>query len=458
MPCPCLSCPTTRLAALLTTVLLFTGCAGPKYTVDDGSKVNEELLGHIRSYGAGENTLRPAIARSAALKDPDCDTQWELPFAVATSHGWDKADRIAWVRGLGVDERLTVVGITPDSPLKLRDKIQRIGNYKNDEAEKMLAELAKQRDWGQAFSITLATGATVSITPFKVCRGYTRLTPPNAPTGQDYHWLMALHPLQVAKANLTEDEALWMVLWSQGVSEEGGLRMKAYHYGTKIAGAMYNIFTIATGIKGAALAADAAIKAAQTIAANAANDLIKKQIIDQATSFAVARMRDELTSAAQKLTQQQVVGAMQQAAINRTSLSGVARVAATVFDRADTWAYTRLQKLGANPLTGFALHQKLIEQGATANAMVFDPERMTSLSKLAESQGRADDVVALLQGLRPEDLQFALSDMPLASAPDTFSYDNPNDPAYTSQPFARGLIDGMLDMPMASTTTPDASL
>ena len=72
-------------------------------TVDDGRAVNEELLGNIRSYGAGERALRPAIARSAELKDPDCATQWELPFSVATSYNWNKDDRVAWVRALGVD-------------------------------------------------------------------------------------------------------------------------------------------------------------------------------------------------------------------------------------------------------------------------------------------------------------------------------------------------------------------
>lgn len=66
-----------RLLALIFFSLL-VGCAAPKYTVDDGRPVNEELLGHIRTYGAGEKALRPAIARSAALQDPVCDIQWEL--------------------------------------------------------------------------------------------------------------------------------------------------------------------------------------------------------------------------------------------------------------------------------------------------------------------------------------------------------------------------------------------
>jgi hypothetical protein len=78
------------------------GCAcGPSFTVDDGREVDETLLAGMRAYGAGEHLIRPAVARSAALKekDKDCDKQWELPFAVATSDGWSDDDRVAWARG-----------------------------------------------------------------------------------------------------------------------------------------------------------------------------------------------------------------------------------------------------------------------------------------------------------------------------------------------------------------------
>ena len=46
----------------------------------------------------GEQALRPAIARSAALGDKDCDRQWELPMSVMSSQGWSEDDRVAWVR------------------------------------------------------------------------------------------------------------------------------------------------------------------------------------------------------------------------------------------------------------------------------------------------------------------------------------------------------------------------
>lgn len=433
-------------------VSLLAACAAPKYTVDDGRKVNETLLGQIRNFGAGERSLRPAISRSAALKDPECDTQWELPFSVASSAAWSDDDRVAWVRGLGVDERLTVVAAASHSPLKVGDRLKDIDGYAREDAEKMTLELANRRDAGRPFSVTLASGQVARVEPFKVCRGYARLAPPSSPTSQDYHWLMSVHPLEVTQANLSDDEALWLVLWTQGLSEEGGARMKTYHYGSKVVGTLYNIFTIASGLKGASLAADAAIGAAQSAAATAATELVKRQLIDQATSLATARLRDEAVGVVRKLTASQVMGALQAAAANRGALTGVAWVAQTVFERADAWAYTRLERLNADPLAGFSLHQKLIEQSLLANSMVFDSERLTALNKLAEDRGRGADVVAILQGIKPQDLQMEIENMPVASAPAGFSYDDPVDLSASNQPFARGLVDGLLNMPLASAS------
>jgi hypothetical protein len=248
---------------------------------------------------------------------------------------------------------------------------------------------------------------------------------------------------------LTDDEALWLVLWTQGVSEEGGARMKTYHYGSKVVGTLYNLFTIASGIKGAAMVVE---QAAQSVATSVATELVKRQLIEQATSVATARLRDEAIGVARKLSAAQVMGAMQAAAANRGSLTGVAWVAATVFDRADAWAYSRLEKLNADPLAGFSLHQKLMEQSLLANSLVLDVERLTALNKLAEAQGKGADVVAILQGLKPQDLQVALDDMPVASAPGGFSYDDPVDAFAANQPFARGLVDGLLNMPVASAS------
>ncbi|MDP1893686.1 MAG: hypothetical protein Q8K87_06075 [Hydrogenophaga sp.] len=433
------------LALTLLSAALLGGCAAPKFTVDDGRAVDPTLLANIGLYGQGEQALRPAIARSARLKDNDCDRQWELPISVATSQGWSENDRVAWVRALGVDERLTVVAATHDAPLKPGERLVNIDGSTSNEAQKLLVELGAMRERGRPFPVTTSTGKTVQLNPFQVCRGYTRLAPPNTPELQDYHWLMSYHPLELAKADLTEDEALWTVLWTQGVSEEGGARMKVYDYGTSLLSTLYTVATLASGLKGAAMAAEAAVKTAQQAAASVATELLKQQLIDQAKTFAANRLKDEIGKSVQALTQAQVVASMQQVAANRGLLGGISRVAATVFDDADAWAYTRMEQLGANPLAGFTLHQKLLERNLLTNALAFDPERMASMQALTNQAGRGEEVVAILKGIRPETLNFDLADMPLASAQQAFSYED-LEPRSTN-PYARGLIEAMLEMP-----------
>ena len=139
----------------------------------------------------------------------------------------------------------------------------------SDDAADLSERLAEFRDRGKPFKVTVATGREAELKPFEVCRGYTRFAPPNAPRSRDHHWLMSLHPLDLGDADLQPDEALWMVLWAQGLSEEGGARMKTWHYGSQVVGTLYNLFTIATGIRGAALAADAALRTAQEAAVKA---------------------------------------------------------------------------------------------------------------------------------------------------------------------------------------------
>jgi hypothetical protein len=444
--------PFRQLAALCTAaaVLALGGCASQKgYTTDDGRTVNPVLLENIRAYGAGERSLRPAIARSAALKDPACDKQWELPFSVASSQAWADDERVAWVRALGVDERLSVVAAIADGPLQLGERIAAVAQKKaENDAEALVEALAEQRDAGKPFKVTTSTGRVATVQPFEVCRGYTRLAPPNTPDLQDYHWLLTFHPLQLAQTPLTDDEALWTVLWTQGLSEEGGARMKTYHYGVKVIGTLYNLATLASGLKGAALAADAAIKVAKQAAQQVATELAKKQIVDQARAYATDILRDAATDAAERVLRTRVVSSMQQATLNRGSLSGVSRVGATVFDRADRWAFERMQRLSASPLAGVALHQKMAEAGRANNVFVFDTERLALLNKLATTQGLEAVMASLLKGLRPDLLDAELGAMPLASAADTFSYDDASDS--TSQPFAHGLVAALLEMPVAS--------
>jgi hypothetical protein len=429
--------------------LALAGCAGPKYTVDDGRKVDETLLANIQRYARNERSVRPAIERSAALDDKECDRQWELPFAVASSQAWSPDDRVAWVRATGVDERLTVISAAPGSPLQPGDKLLKIQGRHDEDAATMSEWLADRRDDGKPFKILPVGGHEVEVKPFQVCRGYTRFAPPNTPTAQDFHWLMSMHPLDVADADLSEDEALWIVLWGQGLSEEGGLRMKTYHYGSKVVGTLYNLFTIASGLKGAAMAADAALKAAQQAAQEAATEVIKQQIIQQAKDYAVQRLQGVASDTGQRLLTAQAVATMQQAAVNRGALSGVARIGATVFDRADAWAFERAPQLGASSLAGFTLHQKLVERGLADSVFVFDVERLSALTKVAEAHGQGETVVAALGGLRPEMLAQAIEGMPLASTRHRFSYEDAND-GTAAGPFQNGLIDASLNLPVAS--------
>lgn len=150
-----------RTLCWLAVASLLTACGSIQYTVDDGRYVNEAMLANIRTLGSGEQSIRPAIVRAATLKPAVCETQWELPFAVASSDGLEKNDRIAWVRALKVDERLTVIASTPESALDLGDKIVEINGYRSDSGEKMSNTLKAWRDDGKPFQIVTADGRAV---------------------------------------------------------------------------------------------------------------------------------------------------------------------------------------------------------------------------------------------------------------------------------------------------------
>ena len=429
-------------------VSFLSACAAPKYTVDDGSPVNEELLKNIRTYGAGENAIRTAIVRSKDLHDADCSHQWELPFSVASSDELEKPDRVAWVRGLGVDERLTIIGTYPNGPVQLKDKIKEIDGYSRESAAKMLERLVDQRDSGDPFNITLATGKVVRIQPFEVCRGRTLLATPATSKLQDYHWLASTHPLEVAMESLDDDQALWLVLWTQGVSEVGGARMKTYHYGMKIASAVYNVVTIATGIQGAAVAAQAGVAAAQaaTATATATTAVVRQQLTDQAVAAGRSKMVSEVSDSAQKLLQAQAVSSMQQAAANRGSLSGVSWVASTVFESVDVWTFDRMERLKADPLGGISLHKKLLDQQLAANSMVMDPDRFAAFSKFVHDKGWGADMDALLQGQKDSEQLAFDADMPVASN-NTFFYEDMSQTAATKAPAIAGFAETMLASP-----------
>ena len=429
------------LAIVLISVL--SACSGPKYTVDDGRKVDEVLLKNIRTYGAGQNAVRGAIQRSDALQDKGCDKQWELPFVVASSDELDKDVRVAWVRGLGVDERLMVIGATPNGPLQLQDKIKEIDGYNKSEALKMVERLEDRRDSGKPFDITLSSGKVVKVTPFEVCRGRTNLAYPATPKLQDYHWLASTHPLEVAAASLSDDEALWLVLWTQGVSEVGGLRMKSYHYGTKIAGTIYNVVSIASGLQGAAMAAQAGVAAAQATAATATSAVLRQQLTDQAMAAGRSKILSEVSDSTQKVLQAKVLSTMQEAAANRGSLSGVSWVASTTFENVDIWAFDRMERLHADPLAGISLHQKLLGLQLASNSMVMDPDRYKAFEKFVHDRGRGAELAALEQGMWASDTQATDLAMPVASD-NAFFYEDISAGGKVKSPAMTGFAESMM--------------
>ena len=448
------------LLALIAAALLAGGCSTTKYTVDDGRKVNEALLANLRLLGSGERALRPAIVRSAELKDPDCSHQWDLPVSVATSYEWPEDDRVAWVRALQVDERLTVVAAAPGSGFQVGDKIVEIDGYKREDSNKMLIELAEMRDNGKPFPVKTAAGRTVTLKPVQVCRGYTRLAPPATPGYQDFHWLMSIHPLQVFIPPVTPDEALWMVLWTQGLSEEGGARMKTYHYSKEIVSTLFEIASLATGLNAAAQAAKVAVNqaatAAATAAAKSASEAAARQALEQAarqiSQQAAKDYAQKVGEEVAKSVGRQGVNVLRDSFMARMGMavSSLSWVATTVFDDADRWAYDRIAKLGGDPLAGATLHQKLLDKGLIQNAFVLEEERLVRYAALARQTQREEMLAAVLKGASLEAFTLKLTDLPESSsepaALEMASEMAEQGPGGTSG----GLIDALLRMPLES--------
>ncbi len=391
--------------SILLAVLFLSGCATVKYTVDDGTAVDEKLLANIRLFGQAEKMVRPAVLRSAALQDKECDKQWELPIAVASSESWKEgAERVAWVRALQVDERLTVIATSPGVNLVPGDKIVDIEGVKRQEAEGMIRVLERWRDKGKPFIVKTNTGKASRIVPVEVCRGHVLPAPPGVPAAQDYHWLMTVHPLEVFREPLTPDEALWLVLWTQGISEEAGARMKTYHYGKRTLTTLLTLASVAT----IATSAAAGAAAGQAVASQAAQG-VAEHLLDAAAQSAVEREKN----------------AEAMAAANRSALSGVSWVAGTSFEKADKWAFERMARLDADPLAGVSLHGKLVRQLAARNAFVFDKERLPLMRSLVAGLGREGQLASLLNGVplpgkvvaatRHEFIPLTLEDMSMAS-------------------------------------------
>jgi hypothetical protein len=346
-----------RAITAVFTVIFLTGLAGcaTKLTVDDGRSLDGKLVSEMRAYGAAAKALRPAIVHSAALNDENCSPQYELPFEVMTSYGVENEDsRVALVRALGVNESLRVVAAAQYSGVSAGDIVTEVRGYGGRNSLKKIKLLTEARDDGTPFNLTLASGRHVRIAPFKVCRGHVVVASPFAPTAQLYHWRQSVHPLEVFQQPLTADEAEWVVLWTQGLSERGGARMKTYAF---MVGGLKWIATIGLGVTASAAAASTR-GGATAAGASSGGQVAAVQLAGEAASM------------------------MTRSAANRASLKGVSHVAAGVFGRADEWAFTNMQKLGMDPRAGLSLHQKMLAQGAAENAFFYDEKRLAHMNAL----------------------------------------------------------------------------
>jgi hypothetical protein len=344
------------VTAFIAAIFLATlaGCA-TKLTVDDGRQLDSRLVAEMRVYGEAAVAVRPATVRSAAMADSGCDNQYELPFDVMTSYGIDDTDtRVAWARALGIDENLTVIAADGTSGLRAGDVIARVDGYESGNKLKMEGKLTEVRDRGEPFTLQLASGEQLTISPVRVCRGHVLIAPPLDPGLQRYHWAESVHPLEIFQLPLTPDEAEWIVLWTQGLSEQGGARMKTYAF---TVGAFKWLAVLGLGFATSSAAASARGAAAAS-GTSATGQVAATQLAGQAASL------------------------MAQSAANRASLSGVSSVAAGVFDRADEWAFEHMRKLGMNPRAGLSLHEKLVAQGAASNAFLLDEKRLANMRAL----------------------------------------------------------------------------
>lgn len=313
------------------------GCATAPI-VDDGRDINEQFLFDMTAYAAAAAALRPAIVRSASVNDSDCDTQYELPFEAITADGVYNADtRIAWMRAIGVDENLNVIASVPSSGVRQGDVITGVaGHTTSQNGLELISALQEARDRGRPFALQLDNGRQVTITPFKVCLGKVVVASPLVPAAQEYHWTQTVHPLEVFRQRLTPEEAEWIALWTQGLSERGATSMKTYAF---VSGTAKWAAVIALGF---------------------------------VTSGSVAAV--QVAGSAASISAQ--------GAANRASLSGINRVAANVFERADQWAFESMQILGMDPRAGLSLHEKLRANGAVANAFFLDEKRLASMRSL----------------------------------------------------------------------------
>jgi hypothetical protein len=350
------------------------GCASNKLTVDDGRALNGQLVSNMQDFGEAAAVIRPAIVRSAALADSGCDNQYELPFDAMTTDGIGDADtKVAWARALGIDENLTIIAAERSSGLRAGDVVAEVAGYGSRNKVAMAERLVDVRDRGEPFELKLASGERVTVSPIRICRGHVMVAPPLQAALQRYHWTESVHPLELFHRRLTADEAEWIVLWTQGLSERGGARMKTYAF---TVGVVKWLSVVGLGFATSSAAASSRA-AASSAGTSAGSQVAATQLAGQAASL------------------------MAQSAADKASLSGVSHVAVGVFDRADQWAFDNMRRLGMDPRAGLRLHEKLVAQGAAANAFLLDEKRLANMRAMVAGLPReTHTAVAVRPGLQ----------------------------------------------------------
>ncbi|MFC3457789.1 hypothetical protein [Massilia haematophila] len=228
-----------------------------------------------------------------------------------------------------------------------------VDGYKSGDKLRMAEQLVQARDRGVPFTLKLDSGEELTVSPFRLCRGRVLVAPPLDPALQRYHWTESVHPLEIVHQPLSADEAEWIVLWTQGLSEGGGARMKTYAF---MVGTFKWLSVLGLGF--ATSSAVASARAGAAAGTSATGQIAATELAGQAASL------------------------MARSAANRASLSGVSRVAAGVFDRADKWAFENMRRLGMDPRAGLSLHRKLVAQGAASNAFLLDEKRLRAMQAL----------------------------------------------------------------------------
>ena len=196
-----------------------------KYTVDDGRKVNETCSPTCVCPGPRRARPAPGHRPLRGPEGPGAAASGSCPSAWPRATSGRRTTRVAWVRALQVDERLTVMAAAPGHRPAAR---RQAGGHQGLPQERRQQDAGRARraaDDGDPFPGQDGRRQHGDGQALQVCRGYARLAPPLTPATRiplaDEH--SSAGPLRApdhARRSPVDGA------WTQGLSEEGGARMK----------------------------------------------------------------------------------------------------------------------------------------------------------------------------------------------------------------------------------------